>query len=158
MHFKMIKEVLHLLPDHLQQVLSMGSGIGLLESFLDESIKVTMINDKGSASEDALLNLQSKPNIRIVKGNEEEMIIREAKKKEADMFILQNMDHMSETLKESIRRSKVKHLLWIGDHYSMMAKDLGELSALYQLETLLPYDGEPHSAKVYLVAKLRRRS
>lgn len=158
MHFKMLKEVLHLLPDHLHHVLSIRPGIGLLESLLDESIHVTMIESKGSNSEDASLNLKSKPNIRIMKGSEEEMIVKEAKKKEADLFILQHMDSMSETLKDSIRRSKVKHLLWIGDHYSMMAKDLGELSALYQLETLLPYDGEPNSAKVYLVAKLRRRS
>ena len=53
--------------------------------------------------------------------------------------------------------SKINKVIYVCDHPSSLAKDLEELKDNYIIETMIPLDMNPYSAKVETVVKLVRK-
>ena len=60
-------------------------------------------------------------------------------------------------MKQSFILSKVKHIIYVSDHPSALAKDLEELDKYYRIDKMIPLDTYPYSAKFDTIVSLVRK-
>lgn len=139
-----------------QSVLSLYCGIGLLELSMDNAI--VAIDDKNYHIKDAEDNAQflRKGHVKFLCKDIDEGVISQCKKNHFDCLIIRN-ENMSTAVKQSILISKIKDVIYVSDHPSSLAKDLEDLSQYYEIESIIPMDMNPYSAKVETIVKLHRR-
>jgi tRNA/tmRNA/rRNA uracil-C5-methylase (TrmA/RlmC/RlmD family) len=157
MYLKRIEEMIKMLSDS-QKIISLHSGIGILELECDK--EVIGIDEKNYHNEDAKLNQKWAKNDKVtfVKGDIDEKIVTYAKKKIYDTFVIQNGHFgLSDTIKDSIRLSKVQNIIYVCESHSTLAKDLADLEKQYLLEKIVALDSEAYTPHVTTIVKLRRR-
>lgn len=137
-------------------VLSLYCGVGLMELSMNNSI--VAIDDKNYNIRDAKENAKFLhiDNVEFICRNVDEATISQCKKKHFD-YVIVNNEQMSQAIKQSLILSKVKDVIFVSDHPSSLAKDLEELDKYYQIESIIPLDTYPYSAKLDTVVKLRRK-
>lgn len=148
-------DIIKSLIDPHQSVLSLYCGIGLMELSMKNDI--VAIDDKNYHIKDAQDNAQflKKEHVRFLCKNIDEGVISQCKKKHFDCLVVRN-ETMSTAVKQSILISKIKDVIYVSDHPSLLAKDLEELSQYYKIETIIPLDMNPYSSKVETIVKLHR--
>ena len=144
-----------LLSDH-SNILSLNCGIGLLELSLDQDI--VAIDEKNYHIKDAKDNAKflGKNNVQWICQNVDEATILQCKKKRFDEVIVRSSE-LSDAMKQSFILSKVKHIIYISDHPSSLAKDLEQLDKYYRIDKMIPMDTFPYSAKFDTIVSLIRK-
>ena len=51
----------------------------------------------------------------------------------------------------------MKDVIFVSDHPSALAKNLEDLKKYYDIETMIPLDTYPYSAKIETIVKLKRK-
>lgn len=137
-------------------VLSLQCGIGLMELSMDNQI--VAIDEKNYHIKDAKDNAKflHKDNVNFICKSINEAVISQCKKKRFNVVVIR-CEELSNAMKQSLILSKVKDVIYVSDHPSAIAKDLAELSQYYDIETMIPLDTQPYSAKVETIVKLHRK-
>lgn len=157
MSLKKQKEINKLLEDS-NKIISLHCGIGLVELHSDKEF--ISIDEKSYNIEDAKLNKKylEKDNVTFIKGDIDEKIVLYGKKKEYDTFLIQNGRFgLSDDTKDSIRLSKVKHVIISCDSYPTLAKDLSDLEKYYNLDKIVALDSFGCTSYVTTIVKLTRK-
>ncbi|MDD3026923.1 MAG: TRAM domain-containing protein [Erysipelotrichaceae bacterium] len=144
--------------DDSQKIISVGGDSCLFEMNIKDS-DVVILEDKNYARDDFKLNAKSKAleNIKVKSGSIDDSIVSLAKKKEYDTVVLfLNNSNISEAIRNSLVLGKIENFIVVGDNYSTMAKDLGEIEKYYRLERIVGVDTAPHVASLTTIAKLKR--
>ncbi len=138
------------------QILSLNCGIGLLELSLKQNI--VAVDEKNYHIKDAKDNAKflGKNHIQWICQNVNEATINQCKKQRFDEVIVRS-SQLSDAFKQSFILSKVKHIVYVSDHPSSLAKDLEELDKYYQIERIIPIDTYPYSAKFDTIVSLVRK-
>ena len=149
---EMIQSLIH----SEQSIISLYCGVGLLELSLNNNI--VAIDDKNYHIKDAQDNAQflRKDNVKFICRDIDEAVISQCKKKKFDCMIIRH-DQMSDSVKQSMVLSKIQDIIYVCDHPSSLARDLQDLNDYYQVETIIPLDMLPYTAKVETIVKLHRR-
>ena len=66
-------------------------------------------------------------------------------------------EELSLAIQQSLILSKVKDVIFVSDHPSALAKNLEDLKKYYDIETMIPLDTYPYSAKIETIVKLKRK-
>lgn len=157
MYLKKKQEILKLLEDS-HKILSLHCGMGLVELSSDKEF--VSIDEKRYYIDDCKLNAKClrKDNAEFIKGDIDDKIISHAKKKVYDTFLIQNERFgLSDAMKDSIRLSKVKYVIYACDSHSTLAKDLADLEKYYTLEKIVALDCFVNTPYVTTVVKLKRK-
>ena len=157
MYVKRNNEILKMLEDS-EKVISLHCGIGILELQMEQ--EVIAIDEKHYHIEDAKVNQKwaKKDNITFIRGDIDDRVVTYAKKKIYDTFVIQNGRFgLSEEIKDSIRLSKAKHVIYICESHSTLAKDLAELEKYYHLEKIVALDTFAYMPHVTVIVKLTRK-
>lgn len=138
------------------RILSLNCGIGLLELSLNQDI--VAIDEKNYHIKDAKDNAKflGKNNIQWICQNVHEATIHQCKKTRFDEVVVRGSE-LSDAMKQSFILSKVKHIIYISDHPSALAKDLEELDKYYRIEKIIPMDTAPYSAKFETIVSLIKK-
>ena len=139
-----------------ESVISLNCGIGVMELSMDNEI--VAIDPKNYHIQDAEENMKflRKSNVKFLCKDIDEAVVTQCKKKHFDVLVLRH-DEMSRAVKQSMILSKINKVIYVCDHPSSLAKDLEELKDNYIIETMIPLDMNPYSAKVETVVKLVRK-
>ncbi|WP_028043128.1 23S rRNA (uracil(1939)-C(5))-methyltransferase RlmD [Candidatus Stoquefichus massiliensis] len=137
-------------------VLSLNCGIGLLELSMNNEIVV--IDEKNYHIKDAKENAKflHKDNVEFLCKNINEGTISQCKKKSFDYIIVRS-EELSPAMKQSFVLSKSKNVIYVSDHPSSLAKDIEELSQYFKVESIIPLDTYPYTAKMETIVKLKRK-
>jgi len=157
MYEKRNNEILKMLEDS-QNVISLHCGIGVLELQMEQT--VIAIDEKQYHIEDAKVNQKwaKKDNITFIRGDIDDKVVTYAKKKIYDTFIIQNGRFgLSEEIKDSIRLSKAKHVIYVCESHPTLAKDLADLEKYYHLEKIVALDTFAYMPHVSVIVKLTRK-
>lgn len=143
-----------IIPD--ASVLSLGCGIGLLELSIDNP--VVAIDEKNYHIKDGNDNAKfmRKDNVTFLCKNINEAVIQQCKKKQFDYLIVRGSE-LSPAIRQSVILSKIKNIIYVSDHPSVLAKDIEELKKYYQVESIIPVDTYPYSSKLDTIVKLKRK-
>ncbi len=149
-------ETIRSFVDEGESVISLYCGIGVMELAMDNEI--VAVDNKNYHIQDAEENMKflRKSNVKFLCKDIDEAVITQCKKKHFDTLILRH-DEMSHAVKQSILLSRINKVIYVCDHPSSLAKDLEELKDTYNIETILPLDMNPYSAKVETIVKLVRK-
>lgn len=149
-------EIIRSMIQSEQSLISLYCGIGLLELSLDNDI--VAVDDKNYHVKDAQDNAQflRKENVKFICRDINEAVISQCKKNKFDCMIIRH-DHMSDSVKQSMILSKIPNVIYVCDHPSSLARDLQDLNDYYQVETIIPLDMLPYTAKIETIVKLHRR-
>lgn len=157
MYLKKKQEILKLLEDS-QKIVSLNCGMGLVE--LNSDKEFVSVDEKRTYIDDCKLNAKClrKENAEFIKGDIDDKIVTYAKKKEYDTFLIQNQRFgLSDAIKDSIRLSKVKYVIYACDSHSTLAKDLADLEKYYTLEKIVAIDCFVNTPYVTTIVKLKRK-
>ncbi|WP_270640129.1 23S rRNA (uracil(1939)-C(5))-methyltransferase RlmD [Longibaculum muris] len=137
-------------------VLSLNCGIGLLELAIDN--EVVAIDEKNYHIKDAKDNAKflHKSDVEFLCKNIDEATIAQCKKRKFDVVIAR-CEELSLVIQQSLILSKVKDVIFVSDHPSALAKNLEDLKKYYDIETMIPLDTYPYSAKIETIVKLKRK-
>lgn len=137
-------------------VLSLNCGVGLLELSLDN--EVIAIDEKNYHIKDAKDNAKflHKDNVNFLCKDINEGTISQCKKKSFDYIVVRS-EELSPAMKQSFILSKSKNVIYVSDHPSSLAKDIEELSQYFQVESIIPLDTYPYTAKIETIVKLKRK-
>ena len=137
-------------------VLSLNCGIGLLELAIDN--EVVAIDEKNYHIKDAKDNAKflHKSDVEFLCKNIDEATIAQCKKRKFDVVIAR-CEELSLAIQQSLILSKVKDVIFVSDHPSALAKNLEDLKKYYDIETMIPLDTYPYSAKIETIVKLKRK-
>ena len=152
-----VKEISKLIEGSVH-VLSLNCGVGLVECSNPQQF--TSYDEKSYHIEDAKLNGKylHKENAVFKKGDLDEKIVLEAKKKIHDTFLIQNGRFgLSDVMKESIKLSRVRNVVITCDSHSTLAKDLGDLQDMYKLEKIVALDSYIYASYATILVKLVRK-
>ncbi|WP_050638549.1 23S rRNA (uracil(1939)-C(5))-methyltransferase RlmD [Candidatus Stoquefichus sp. SB1] len=138
-------------------VLSLNCGVGVLELAL-ENPQIIAIDEKNYHIKDAKDNAKflHKDNVDFLCKNINEGTISQCKKQSFDYIIVRS-EELSSAMKQSFVLSKSKNVIYVSDHPSSLAKDLEELSQYFEIESILPLDTYPYTAKLETIVKLKRK-
>ena len=138
------------------KILSLNCGIGLLELSLKQNI--VAVDEKNYHIHDAKENAKFlvKDNVQWICQNVHEACIQQCKKNHFDEVIVRSSE-LSDAFKQSFILSKIKHIIYVSDHPSSLAKGLEELDKYYRIEKIIPIDTYPYSAKFDTVVSLIRK-
>lgn len=156
-YLKRNDEILKMLESS-KRIVSLNCGIGLLELQSDKDF--VAIDEKNYHIEDAKLNQKwaKTENVTFIRGDIDERIVTYAKKKTFDTFLIQNGRFgLSDIVKDSIRLSKVEHVIYVCESHSTLAKDLADLEKLYTLEKVVALDSSAYTPYVTTIVKLKRK-
>lgn len=157
MFLKKNHEISKMLKDS-KKILSLNCGLGLIE--LQSDKEIVAIDEKRHYIEDCKLNKKClrKENVEFIKGDIDDKVVSQAKKKVYDTFVIQNGRFgLSEAIKDSIRLSKVENVIYACDSHSTMAKDLADLEKFYSLEKIVALDTFVYTPYVTTIVKLKRK-
>lgn len=137
-------------------VLSLNCGIGLMELSIDNEI--TAFDEKSYHIRDAKDNAKflHKENVSFACKNIDEAVVLSCKKKCYDVVVVRG-EELTQAMQQSFILSKVKDIIFVSDHSSSLAKGLEDLKQYYDIETIIPLDILPYSAKVETIVKLHRK-
>lgn len=137
-------------------VLSLYCGIGLMELSMNNDI--VAIDDKNYHIRDAKENAKflHKDRIEFICRQVDEATISQCKKKRFDVAVIR-CEEMTQAIKQSLVLSKIKDVIYVSDHPSSLAKDLEDLKKYYDIESIIPLDTYPYSAKLETIVKLKRK-
>lgn len=137
-------------------VLSLGCGIGLLELSLNNQI--VAIDEKNYHIKDANDNAKfmRKENVTFLCRPINEGTIQQCKKKQFDYLIVRQSE-LTHAIRQSAILSKIKNIIYVSDHPSVLAKDIEELKKYYIVETIIPMDTYPYTSKIDTIVKLKRK-
>lgn len=137
-------------------VLSLNCGIGLLELSMNNS--VVAIDEKNYHIRDAKENAKflHKDNVEFLCKNINEGTISQCKKQSFDYIVVRS-EELSIAMKQSFVLSKSKNIIYVSDHPSSLAKDIEELSQYFKVESIIPLDTYPYTAKMETIVQLKRK-
>lgn len=137
-------------------VLSLHCGIGLLELALDNP--TIAIDEKNYHISDAKDNAKflHKDHVEFKCKKVDEAVILECKKKSFDHVVVR-AEALSPAMIQSFILSKVKHIIFVCDHPSSLAKNIEDLKELYHIETIIPMDTYPYSSKFDTIVEMTRK-
>ena len=149
-------ELIRSLLDDDSKILSLNCGIGLLELSLKQNI--VAVDEKNYHIKDAKDNAKflGKTHVQWICQDVHEAVIHQCKKQHFDEVIVRT-SQLSDAMKQSFILSKVKHIIYVSDHPSALAKDLEELDKYYRIEKMIPLDTYPYSAKFDTIVSLVRK-
>jgi len=138
------------------QVLSLNCGIGLME--LSMNNEIIAIDEKNYHIQDAKNNAKflRKNNVTFLCKNVNEAVILQCKKIRFDVVVVRNME-LTAPIQQSLILSKVKDVIFVSDHPSTIAKGIEDLRNYYDVESIIPLDMYPYTAKVETIVKLHRK-
>ncbi len=160
MHKKKIIEINKML-ENSNDILSLHCGVGFIELQSNPAKKFTSFDEKSYHIEDAKLNAKylHRENVTFSKGDIDDKVILQAKKKIHDTFLIQQERFgLSEDIKNSIRLSKVENVIITCDSHSTLAKDLADLEKFYDLEKIVALDTFVYTPYVTTIVKLKRKT
>lgn len=150
-------EIVKELIDTDKKIISLNSGTGSLELSLDN--ETTAVDESKENIHDAKENMKflKKNNVTWIDGDLNHEVVRLCKKNSYDMMIVNSVKRgLSQEIKESLVKSKIKEFIYITSHYSTMAKEIAELSSYYKVDTIIPLDYEPYTSEVLTIMKMTR--
>lgn len=150
-------EIVKSLIDADKKIISLNSGTGSLELSLDNEI--TAVDESKENIHDAKENMKflKKNHITWIDGDLNKEVVRLCKKNSYDMMIVNSVKRgLSQEVKDSLVKSKIKEFIYITPHYSTMAKEIAELSSYYKVDTIIPLDYEPYTSEVLTIMKMTR--
>ena len=146
------------LLDKKEEVLSMGCGSGIMELQLEN--KVVAIDDNKVSIHDATENAKrlELDNKLFVAGHVNDQAAHHLKNHKYDALIInETVDGMTEDLLKSITLSGIKHLIIVSDNMSTLAKTLHQLEEMYDVNTIISLDKEPHTPRLEIIVDLKRK-
>lgn len=146
------------LLDKKEEVLSMGCGSGIMELQLEN--KVVAIDDNKVSIHDATENAKrlELDNKLFVAGHVNDQAAHHLKNHRYDALIInETVDGMTEDLLKSITLSGIKHLIIVSDNMSTLAKTLHQLEEMYDVNTIISLDKEPHTPRLEIIVDLKRK-
>mgnify|MGYP001499001909 CR=1 FL=1 len=137
-------------------MLSLNCGIGIMELSMDNEI--VAIDEKNYHIQDAKENAKflKKNHVDFVCRNIDEETIKQCKKRKFDYVVIRQTE-LSQAIIQSLILSKVQNVVIETSHPSDLAKALDQLSRNYCIETIIPVDTYPYSAKFDTIVKLVRK-
>ncbi|MDE6952998.1 MAG: 23S rRNA (uracil(1939)-C(5))-methyltransferase RlmD [Erysipelotrichales bacterium] len=155
MELKKLEIIKSFIPTNAS-VLSLHCGIGLMELSMNNDI--VAIDEKNYHIKDAKDNAKflHRENIQFICKNVEEAMISQCKKRTFDCVVVHSGE-LTPSIQQSLILSKVKDVIYVSDHPSSMAKDLDAVNNYYDVETMIPLDMYPNTAKVEVIVKLHRK-
>lgn len=150
-------EIIRSLVQSDKKIISLNCGTGSLELSLTNSI--TAIDENKDNIKDAKDNMKflRKNNVEWINGEVNKEVVKNCKKNSYDMMIVNSIKRgLSQEVKKSLVKSKVKEFIYMTPHYSTMAKEIAELSSYYKVETIIPIDYEPYTSEVLTIMKMTR--
>lgn len=155
MELKKLEIMKSMISSH-QSVLSLNCGIGLMELSMNNDI--VAVDEKNYHIKDAKDNAKflHKDNIQFVCKNIDDAIISQCKKRHFDWVVLHSGE-LTNAIQQSLILAKIKDVIYVSEHPSTIAKDLEKISHYYDIETMIPLDKYPNTAKVELIVKLHRK-
>ena len=146
------------LLDKKEEVLSMGCGSGIMELQLEN--KVVAIDDNKVSIHDATENAKrlELDNKLFIAGHVNDQAAHHLKNHRYDALIInETVDGMTEDLLKSITLSGIKHLIIVSDNMSTLAKTLHQLEEMYDVNTIISLDKEPHTPRLEIIVDLKRK-
>lgn len=149
-----LEKIKSLIPSQAN-IISLYCQTGMLELSLHQSI--VAIDDKDYHIQDAKNNAKEiSSHVSFLYGNVDDLVVSQCKKKSFDCMIIRK-ESLSPEVKQSILLSKITDIIYVSDHPSSIAKDLHELKDNYRIETIIPIDSYPQTAKLEVIVKLHKK-
>lgn len=150
-------EIIRSLIESDKKILSLNCGIGAFELSLTNEI--TAIDENKDNIHDAKENMKflKKNHVEWINGDVNKEVVKYCKKNNYDMMIVNAKERgLSQGIKDSLMKSKIKEFIYITPHYSTMAKEINELSSYFKVEKIIPIDYEPYTSEVLSIMKMKR--
>ena len=147
-------------PDEYKKedVLSMGCGSGIMELQLEN--KVVAIDDNKVSIHDATENAKrlELDNKLFIAGHVNDQAAHHLKNHSYDALIInETVDGMTDDLLKSITLSGIKHVIIVSDNMSTLAKTLHQLEEMFDVNTIISLDKEPHTPRLEIIVDLKRK-
>ena len=146
------------LLDKKEDVLSMGCGSGIMELQLEN--KVVAIDDNKVSIHDATENAKrlELDNKLFIAGHVNDQAAHHLKNHSYDALIInETVDGMTDDLLKSITLSGIKHVIIVSDNMSTLAKTLHQLEEMFDVNTIISLDKEPHTPRLEIIVDLKRK-
>ena len=146
------------LLDAQESVLSVGCGSGIMELQLEN--KIVGIDDNKVSIHDATENAKrlGLDNKLFIAGHVNEQAAHHLKNHHYDALIVNaSVEGMTDELLKSITLSNVKHIVMVSDNMSTLAKTIHQLEEIYQVESVISLDKEPHTPRLEVIVDLKRK-
>lgn len=151
------KQIISLL-DKKEDVLSVGCGSGIMELQLEN--KVVGIDDNKVSVHDATENAKrlGLENKLFIAGHVNDQAAHHLKNHNYDALIVNaSVEGMTEDLLKSITLSGIKHIVMVSDNMSTLAKTLHQLEEMYDIDSIISLDKEPHTPRLEIIVDLKRK-
>lgn len=157
---KVAKTLASLIPEDVNKIIDIGCGIGLYSLGLDEKYEIRGIDISKINVLDANNNarLQNRENAVFEDGRIENLFTVLSKRNHYDLAMVHiDQFRMNDDLLASINASKTKYLLLEGEHVSMLAKSISELTNVYHLNKIIALDSNPNGSSVSVIALMTKK-
>jgi len=159
--YKLYDIVSNLIVDKKKLIVEAYAGIGLLSYCLKKkSERIIAIEIVEDAVKDGIKNAQKNKvdNINFVYGDAGKKLKEISKKEKIDLLVIDPpRSGIDKVMIESIRKSKVKELIYVSCNPASFAKNINDLKE-YELIKIESLDMFPQTGNVEIIAQLRRKN